>query len=138
MWDKYHQQWNNTKLKPYIFGIDTINIIEYVRNISDNADANIQAQIDKEQERIDKAFDRIKPAIEQQNKIIQDAQDGVFEALLLRGPEVTLPIAIRDHHGLHPALEADLLVLEADIQALWPLSVTGLPEAPEAAAIEPD
>ena len=28
------------------------------------ADANIQAQIDKEQERIDKAFDRIKPAID--------------------------------------------------------------------------
>ena len=38
------------------------------------ADANIQAQIDKEQDRIDKAFDRIKPAIEQQNKIIQDAR----------------------------------------------------------------
>jgi chromosome segregation ATPase len=38
------------------------------------SDANIQAQIDKEQERIDKAFDRIKPAIEQQNKIITDAR----------------------------------------------------------------
>ena len=38
------------------------------------ADANIQAQIDKEQERIDKAFDRIKPAIAQQNKIIEDAR----------------------------------------------------------------
>ena len=38
------------------------------------ADANIQSQIDKEQERIDKAFDRIKPAIEQQNKIITDAR----------------------------------------------------------------
>ena len=38
------------------------------------SDANIQAQIDKEQERIDKAFDRIKPAIEQQNKIIEDAR----------------------------------------------------------------
>ena len=38
------------------------------------ADANIQAQIDKEQERIDKAFDRIKPAIDQQNKIITDAR----------------------------------------------------------------
>ena len=38
------------------------------------ADANIQAQIDKEQERIDKAFDRIKPAIDQQNKIIEDAR----------------------------------------------------------------
>ena len=38
------------------------------------ADANIQAQIDKEQERIDKAFERIAPAIEQQNKIIADAR----------------------------------------------------------------
>jgi len=42
------------------------------------ADANIQSQIDKEQERIDKAYDRIKPAIAQQNKIIEDtrATDG--------------------------------------------------------------
>jgi len=38
------------------------------------ADANLQAQIDKEQERIDKAYDRIKPAIDQQNKIIEDAR----------------------------------------------------------------
>ena len=38
------------------------------------ADANIQSQIDKEQERIDKAYDRIKPAITQQNKIIEDAR----------------------------------------------------------------
>ena len=38
------------------------------------ADANIQSQIDKEQERIDLAFERIKPAIEQQNKIIEDAR----------------------------------------------------------------
>lgn len=38
------------------------------------ADANIQSQIDKEQERIDKAFERIAPAIEQQNKIIADAR----------------------------------------------------------------
>jgi len=38
------------------------------------ADANIQAQIDKEQERIDKAFERIQPAIDQQNKIIEDAR----------------------------------------------------------------
>jgi len=38
------------------------------------ADANIQSQIDKEQERIDRAFDRIQPAIEQQNQIIADAR----------------------------------------------------------------
>ena len=38
------------------------------------ADANIQSQIDKEQERIDLAFKRIEPAIAQQNKIIEDAR----------------------------------------------------------------
>ena len=38
------------------------------------SDANIQNQIDKEQERIDKAFERIKPAVNQQNKIIEDAR----------------------------------------------------------------
>ena len=38
------------------------------------SDANIQNQIDKEQERIDTAFERIKPAVNQQNKIIEDAR----------------------------------------------------------------
>jgi hypothetical protein len=38
------------------------------------SDANIQSQIDKEQARIDLAFDRIKPAVEQQNNIITDAR----------------------------------------------------------------
>ena len=38
------------------------------------ADANIQSQIDKEQERIDRAFERIQPAIQQQNKIIADTR----------------------------------------------------------------
>ena len=40
------------------------------------ADATIQEQIDKEQTRIDKAFERIQPAIQQQNKIIADARAG--------------------------------------------------------------
>ena len=35
-------------------------------------DANIQSQIDKEQERIDNAYVRIQPAIDEQNKIIAD------------------------------------------------------------------
>ena len=48
--------------------------IEALETSGTGSDANIQAQIDKEQERIDKAFDRIKPAIEQQNKIITDAR----------------------------------------------------------------
>jgi hypothetical protein len=50
------------------------NKIKALENSGTGADANIQSQIDKEQERIDKAFDRIKPAIEQQNKIITDAR----------------------------------------------------------------
>lgn len=35
-------------------------------------DANIQSQIDREQERIDNAYVRIQPAIDEQNKIIED------------------------------------------------------------------
>ena len=50
------------------------NKIRDLENSGMGADANIQSQIDKEQERIDKAFDRIKPAIEQQNHIITDAR----------------------------------------------------------------
>ena len=50
------------------------NRIRDLENSDTGADANLQAQIDKEQARIDKAFDRIQPAIEQQNKIITDAR----------------------------------------------------------------
>ena len=50
------------------------NRIRDLENSNTGADANIQSQIDREQERIDKAFDRIAPAIEQQNKIITDAR----------------------------------------------------------------
>jgi hypothetical protein len=50
---------------------------ERIQNLQNNgvgADANIQSQIDKEQERIDKAYERIQPAIDQQNQIITDAR----------------------------------------------------------------
>ena len=50
--------------------------IKQLESSGTGADANIQAQIDKEQERIDKAFERIQPAITQQNKIIEDARAG--------------------------------------------------------------
>jgi hypothetical protein len=50
--------------------------IKQLESSGTGADANIQAQIDKEQERIDKAFERIQPAIDQQNKIIEDARAG--------------------------------------------------------------
>ena len=48
--------------------------IAQLENSETGADATIQAQIDKEQTRIDKAFDRINPAIAQQNQIIADAR----------------------------------------------------------------
>ena len=50
--------------------------IQDLESSGTGADANLQAQIDKEQERIDKAFERIQPAINQQNKIIEDARAG--------------------------------------------------------------
>ena len=50
--------------------------IKQLESSGTGADANLQAQIDKEQERIDKAFERIQPAIDQQNKIIADARAG--------------------------------------------------------------
>jgi len=50
------------------------NKIKQLESSGTGADANIQAQIDKEQDRIDKAFERIQPAIDQQNKIIEDAR----------------------------------------------------------------
>ena len=48
--------------------------IKQLETSGTGADANVQAQIDKEQERIDLAFKRIQPAIDQQNKIIADAR----------------------------------------------------------------
>ena len=48
--------------------------IQQLESSGTGADANIQSQIDKEQERIDLAFERIQPAIAQQNKIIEDAR----------------------------------------------------------------
>jgi hypothetical protein len=50
--------------------------IQQLESSGTGADANIQSQIDKEQERIDKAFERIQPAIAQQNQIIEDARDA--------------------------------------------------------------
>tara|TARA_B100001287_G_scaffold273715_1_gene277684 strand:+ start:9155 stop:11323 length:2169 start_codon:yes stop_codon:yes gene_type:complete len=50
--------------------------IKQLESSGTGADANLQAQIDKEQDRIDKAFERIQPAIDQQNKIIEDARAG--------------------------------------------------------------
>ena len=48
--------------------------IAQLENSETGADATVQAQIDKEQTRIDRAFERINPAIAQQNQIIADAR----------------------------------------------------------------
>jgi hypothetical protein len=48
--------------------------IGQLENSETGADATIQAQIDKEQVRIDLAFERINPAIAQQNQTIADAR----------------------------------------------------------------
>jgi len=48
--------------------------IGQLENSETGADATIQAQIDKEQGRIDLAFERINPAIAQQNQTITDAR----------------------------------------------------------------
>ena len=46
--------------------------IKQLESSGTGADANIQSQIDREQERIDNAYVRIQPAINEQNKIIAD------------------------------------------------------------------
>ena len=48
--------------------------IAQLENSETGADATLQAQIDKEQTRIDRAFERIQPAIQQQNQIIADTR----------------------------------------------------------------
>ena len=44
--------------------------VKQLESSGTGADANVQAQIDKEQQRIDSAYARIQPAIDEQNKII--------------------------------------------------------------------
>src|SRR6056300_244984 len=54
------------------------NRIRELENSETGADANIQSQIDREQERIDNAYVRIQPAIDEQNKII-DSQATLYK-----------------------------------------------------------
>jgi hypothetical protein len=62
--------------------------IQQLQTSGTGADANVQAQIDKEQQRIDTAYARIQPAIDEQNKIIgsqaklyQDELDRIDTAM---------------------------------------------------------
>ena len=62
--------------------------IKQLESSGTGSDANVQAQIDKEQERIDTAYARIQPAIDEQNRIIgsqaklyQDELDRIDTAM---------------------------------------------------------
>ena len=48
------------------------NKIRELDNSQSNADTTIQEQIDKEQERIDTAYDRVQPLIDEQNRSLED------------------------------------------------------------------
>jgi hypothetical protein len=52
--------------------------IKKLETTGTGSDANIQSQIDKEQQRIDSAYNRVKPAIVEQQKII-DSQGGIYK-----------------------------------------------------------
>ena len=99
--------------------------VAQLENSETGADATLQAQIDKEQERIDKAFDRIQPAIEQQNKIITEARSDdasrtkPYEDQLtsIQAEVLRLEQSARDY-------EEKISTLEADTSATQPLSKT--------------
>jgi hypothetical protein len=62
--------------------------VKQLESSGTGSDANVQSQIDKEQERIDNAYARIQPAIDEQNKIIgsqaklfQDELDRIDTAM---------------------------------------------------------
>ena len=59
------------------------NRIRELENSETGADASIQSQIDREQERIESAYTRIQPAIDEQNRIIENVT-ALFQAELTR------------------------------------------------------
>ena len=86
------------------------------------SDANIQSQIDKEQNRIDLAFDRIKPAIAQQNTTIENARTNdttrtkPYEDQLtnIQAEVLRLETSAKEY-------EQKITTLEADSGAIQPL-----------------
>jgi hypothetical protein len=97
--------------------------IGQLENSETGADATMQAQIDKEQGRIDKAFERINPAIAQQNQIISDARASdntrtkPYEDQLanIQAEVLRLEQSARDY-------EQKISTLEADTTATQPLT----------------
>ena len=98
------------------------NRIRQLESSETGADSNIQSQIDKEQERIDRAFERIQPAIQQQNQIINDARDNdatrtkPYEDQLtsIQAEVLRLEQSAREY-------ESKISTLEADTSAVQPL-----------------
>ena len=96
--------------------------IRQLESSETGADSNIQAQIDKEQERIDRAFERIQPAIQQQNQIIDDARGNdatrtkPYEDQLtsIQAEVLRLEQSAREY-------ESKISTLEADTSAVQPL-----------------
>jgi len=96
--------------------------IGQLENSETGADATIQAQIDKEQGRIDLAFERINPAIAQQNQTIADARatdtnrTKPYEDQLtsIQAEVLRLEQSAREY-------ESKISTLEADTSAVQPL-----------------
>jgi len=96
--------------------------IGQLENSETGADATIQAQIDKEQGRIDLAFERIQPAIAQQNQTIADARatdtnrTKPYEDQLtsIQAEVLRLEQSAREY-------ESKISTLEADTSAVQPL-----------------
>jgi FtsZ-binding cell division protein ZapB len=96
--------------------------IGQLENSETGADATIQGQIDKEQGRIDLAFERIQPAIAQQNQTITDARASdtnrtkPYEDQLtsIQAEVLRLEQSAREY-------ESKISTLEADTSAVQPL-----------------
>ena len=96
--------------------------IGQLENSETGADATIQTQIDKEQGRIDLAFERIQPAITQQNQTITDARatdtnrTKPYEDQLtsIQAEVLRLEQSAREY-------ESKISTLEADTSAVQPL-----------------
>ena len=96
--------------------------IGQLENSETGADATIQTQIDKEQGRIDLAFERIQPAIAQQNQTITDARatdtnrTKPYEDQLtsIQAEVLRLEQSAREY-------ESKISTLEADTSAVQPL-----------------
>ena len=96
--------------------------IGQLENSETGADATIQTQIDKEQGRIDLAFERINPAIAQQNQTIADARatdtnrTKPYEDQLtsIQAEVLRLEQSAREY-------ESKISTLEADTSAVQPL-----------------